>query len=145
MIIYPYSSKKDTNAEDPILKSAPHLAAILKRTASRTANAIPFRLSRSSDDQQPPLPADPNCEYRPSSISSFLTRLSTYTLATYSNKPSAIDAVAATKCGWINEGKDRLVCTICGSSWVVVGREGMNKDAGKLSSYSCSIMVWILI
>lgn len=77
-----------------------------------------------------PIPSDPNCEYRPSSTTSFLKRLSTYTLATYYNKPAAIDAVAATKCGWINEGKDRLICNICGISWVVIGREGMNKDAG---------------
>jgi hypothetical protein len=59
-----------------------------------------------------------------------LSRLSTFKLATYANKPQQIDAVAASKCGWTNDGKDRLVCGICGSSWVVAGRDGMTRDAG---------------
>jgi hypothetical protein len=69
-------------------------------------------------------------DYRPSSTPSFLTRLETYKLNTYSNKPPEIDAVAASKAGWTNEGKDRLHCGVCGVSWVVVGREKMGRDAG---------------
>ena len=69
-------------------------------------------------------------EYRPSSTSSFLSRLSTFKLTTYANKPAAIDAVAAAKCGWVNDGKDRLVCGICGVSWVVANKDGMNREAG---------------
>ncbi len=70
-----------------------------------------------------------NVEYRPSSISSFLSRLSTFKLATYANKPPALDAVAASKCGWVNDGKDRLLCGICNASWVVAGKDGMSRDA----------------
>ncbi|KAN0132929.1 hypothetical protein V8E53_009294 [Lactarius tabidus] len=67
-------------------------------------------------------------EYRPSSTQSLLERLATYKLDTYANKPSTIDAVAAAKCGWVNDGKDRLVCGICKVTWVLAGREGMNWD-----------------
>lgn len=105
-----------------ISKSAPHLTAILERSASRQAslsNAIPTP------------PVRPASEYRPSSTDSFLARLSTYKVTTYANKPPQIDAVAAAKCGWVNDGKDRLVCGLCDVSWVLIGREGMNKDAGK--------------
>lgn len=69
-------------------------------------------------------------EYRPSSTTSFLARLSTYKLTTYANKPAAIDAVAAAKCGWVNEGKDRLVCGICSVSWVIANKDGMSREAG---------------
>ncbi|KAI0029345.1 C3HC zinc finger-like-domain-containing protein [Vararia minispora EC-137] len=102
------------------LSKTPRLAAILSRAGTKTRKALPLtrRLSaRSTSD------------YRPSSTSSFLMRLETFKLNTYSNKPSEIDAVAASKCGWINEGKDRLLCGICGVSWVVVSREKMSRDA----------------
>ncbi|KAJ7583356.1 zf-C3HC-domain-containing protein [Mycena floridula] len=68
-------------------------------------------------------------EYRPSSTSSFLSRLSTFKIATYANKPAAIDSVAAAKCGWVNDGKDRLVCALCHVSWVVAGKTGLSRDA----------------
>ena len=111
---------------DKLSKSAPNLAAILSRTASRTRKAIPIRLgSKLTQNSSPSL-----SDYRPSSTTSFLSRLSTYKLSTYGNKPSAIDAVAAAKCGWINEGKDRLVCGLCGVSWVVASRDGMTREAG---------------
>ncbi|CCO28945.1 hypothetical protein BN14_02945 [Rhizoctonia solani AG-1 IB] len=49
--------------------------------------------------------------YRPASASDFLERLSTFKLSTYRDKPTSIDAVAAARCGWRNEGgKDRLAC-----------------------------------
>jgi hypothetical protein len=70
----------------------------------------------------------PHPPVRPTII---LSRLATYKLATFANKPPTIDAVAASKCGWINVGKDRLVCGICNVSWVVAGRDGMSRDAGK--------------
>ncbi|KAK0204663.1 zf-C3HC-domain-containing protein [Desarmillaria ectypa] len=106
-------------------KDAPKLSAILARAATRTKKSFPFKFS------EPRLPSTISSkeEYRPSSISSFLTRLSTFKLATYSNKPPAIDAVAASKCGWVNDGKDRLVCGVCSSSWVVASKEGMSRDA----------------
>ncbi|KAG5642712.1 hypothetical protein DXG03_002288 [Asterophora parasitica] len=107
-------------------KSTPHLTAILTRAATRTRKAFPFKFSTSSSTA-PALP--PTADYRPSSLPAFLLRLATFKLSTYANKPTTIDAVAAAKCGWINDGKDRLVCGLCKSSWVVVGRDGMNKDA----------------
>ncbi|KAG6809970.1 hypothetical protein H0H92_013841 [Tricholoma furcatifolium] len=92
--------------EEPsdIYKNAPHLTAILSRAATRTRKA--FGLS--SQTPAPQLP--PTADYRPSSLPAFLARLSTFKLSTYANKPSVIDAVAASKCGWTNDGKDRLVC-----------------------------------
>ncbi|TFK40146.1 C3HC zinc finger-like-domain-containing protein [Crucibulum laeve] len=108
-------------------KSTPHLTAILTRAATRTKNALPFKFSSQPTIPAPLLPA--TAEYRPSSLPSFLSRLATFKLATYTNKPQAVDAVAASKCGWTNDGKDRLVCGLCNASWVVAGREGMNRDA----------------
>ncbi|KAG2036844.1 C3HC zinc finger-like-domain-containing protein [Suillus americanus] len=111
----------DTLDKHDISKAAPHLAAILARSKSK--GTTPFA--------HPSLPASASLasEYRPSSTQSFLSRLSTYKLATYANKPPQIDAVAAAKCGWINDGKDRLVCGICDVSWVVAGRDGMTREA----------------
>jgi len=108
-------------------KNTPHLTAILTRAATRTRKALPLKFSSFSPSPAPALP--PTAEYRPSSIPAFLSRLSTFKLATYANKPPAVDAVAASKCGWTNGGKDRLVCGLCTSSWVVAGREGMSRDA----------------
>jgi len=111
-----------------ITKNTPHLSAILARAAERTKSTFSFKFPSPSQTLAPPLSA--TAEYRPSSLTSFLSRLATYKLATYGNKPSSIDAVAASKCGWINDGKDRLVCGLCSASWVVAGREGLNRDAG---------------
>ncbi|KAI0058669.1 zf-C3HC-domain-containing protein [Artomyces pyxidatus] len=117
----PASTVPERKAAD--LSKTPHLAAILARTATKTRKAIPHKFRSST-----PLSSSTS-EYRPSSTPSFLSRLATFKLNTYSNKPPAIDAVAASKCGWINDGKDRLVCGICAVSWVLAGREGMSKDA----------------
>ncbi|KAF8896576.1 C3HC zinc finger-like-domain-containing protein [Infundibulicybe gibba] len=120
-------SKPDTSKTTPLAslsKSTPHLTAILSRAATRTRAAFPFKFTA------PPTPLAPSpAEYRPSSIPSFLSRLATFKLATYANKPPAVDAVAAAKCGWVNDGKDRLVCGLCGVSWVLAGREGLGRDA----------------
>ncbi|KAG8733964.1 hypothetical protein FRC11_014167 [Ceratobasidium sp. 423] len=68
--------------------------------------------------------------YRPSSASDFLERLSTFKLSTYRDKPAAIDAVAAARCGWRNEGgKDRLTCNVCGAAWIVGNATGMTREA----------------
>lgn len=70
--------------------------------------------------------------YRPSSASDFLERLSTFKLSTYRDKPTAIDAVAAARCGWRNEGgKDRLACNVCGAAWIVGNTTGMTREAGE--------------
>ncbi|KAG7096718.1 hypothetical protein E1B28_004132 [Marasmius oreades] len=102
-------------------KSTPHLTAILSRAANRTRDK-----SRTTPSITP---SGPLADYRPSSIPSFLSRLSTFKLSTYANKPPQIDAVAASKCGWVNDGKDRLMCGICGVSWVLAGKEGMSREA----------------
>ncbi|KAK7033034.1 C3HC zinc finger-like-domain-containing protein [Favolaschia claudopus] len=116
---------KQANPQYPSLsKNTPHLSAILARAASRTRKALPF-----ASNTTPPPPLPPTAEYRPSSVPSFLARLATFKLATYANKPQQIDAVAAAKCGWTNDGKDRLVCGLCTVSWVLAGREGMTRDA----------------
>ncbi|KAJ3767777.1 zf-C3HC-domain-containing protein [Lentinula raphanica] len=108
-------------------KSTPNLSAILSRAANKTRKAFPTMKPAHSSDSAPSL--SPLADYRPSSISSFLARLETFKLATYANKPPALEAVAAAKCGWINDGKDRLVCGLCNASWVVAGREGLSRDA----------------
>ncbi|KAH8995002.1 C3HC zinc finger-like-domain-containing protein [Lactarius akahatsu] len=112
------------------LSKTPHLAAILARAAAKTRKALPSKF-------RAPASVSPNSntasyEYRPSSTQSLLERLATYKLNTYANKPPAIDAVAAAKCGWVNDGKDRLVCGICKASWVLAGREGMSRDAASV-------------
>ncbi|KAI0084054.1 C3HC zinc finger-like-domain-containing protein [Irpex rosettiformis] len=128
-----YGIKKETKTSaqetqlQSLSKSAPHLVAILSRTATRARRANPFRSSTTTTTVVKF--GDIASEYRPSSTSSFLQRLATYKLTTYANKPPAIDAVAAAKCGWVNDGKDRLVCGICNVSWVLAGKEGMNRDA----------------
>ncbi|KAI0319198.1 C3HC zinc finger-like-domain-containing protein [Amylostereum chailletii] len=120
----PQPAVSDAHSAD--LSKAPHLAAILSRTATKTRKALPNALARLRSTRT----ASPSAaDYRPSSTPAFLVRLATFKLSTYANKPPTIDAVSAAKCGWINDGKDRLVCGICNSSWVVVGREGMNRQA----------------
>ncbi|KAJ7727329.1 C3HC zinc finger-like-domain-containing protein [Mycena maculata] len=121
---YGVKTKKTNRPIDSLSKSTPHLTAILARAATRTRKALPFSFGATPP---PALPA--TAEYRPSSIPSFLARLATFKLLTYANKPPQIDAVAASKCGWINDGKDRLVCGLCGVSWVVAGRDSMTRDA----------------
>ncbi|KAL4063555.1 C3HC zinc finger-like-domain-containing protein [Scleroderma yunnanense] len=108
-----------TNIIDMSMR-APHLAAILARHSPQNTKTVPFKCPSA-----PPA----SSEYRPSSTRSFLSRLATYKLSTYANKPPQIDAVAAAKCGWMNDGKDRLVCGVCGISWVLATREGMTRDA----------------
>ncbi|KAI6106366.1 hypothetical protein EDD16DRAFT_1629825 [Pisolithus croceorrhizus] len=65
----------------------------------------------------------------------FLPRLATYKLAIYTNMPSQISAVAAAKCEQINDGKGRLACRICNVSWVLEGRHGMIREAGKKGGF----------
>ncbi|KDQ19302.1 hypothetical protein BOTBODRAFT_51734 [Botryobasidium botryosum FD-172 SS1] len=76
-----------------------------------------------------PLPLSSKPPYRPSSSSDFLTRLATFKFTTYRDKPAVIDAAAASRCGWKNDGKDRLVCDNCGNAWVVAGTGGLGRDA----------------
>ena len=59
-------------------------------------------------------------DYDPDSRIGFLTRLHTYKLMTYSSKPPEIDSVAASRCGWRNDGgKETLHCRTCAISWVM--------------------------
>ncbi|KAH8825058.1 C3HC zinc finger-like-domain-containing protein [Flagelloscypha sp. PMI_526] len=90
-------------------KETPHLTAILSK--KRPSSAPVSRLSSAGLSNSP-------AEFFPSSQPSFLKRLETFKLSTYTvGKPSAVDAA---KCGWKNEGgKDRLTCSICGHGWLV--------------------------
>ncbi|KAI6013371.1 zf-C3HC-domain-containing protein [Pisolithus microcarpus] len=124
-----HSSSPSISDTIDLSKCAPHLTAILTRTASRTSQSSPSNSKAATFKHPSAPPVQATSEYRPSSTQSFLSRLATYKLATYANKPSQIDAVAAAKCGWINDGKDRLVCGICNVSWVLAGRDGMTKEA----------------
>ncbi|KAI0254991.1 C3HC zinc finger-like-domain-containing protein [Lactifluus subvellereus] len=123
------ASTSSSNRKEADLSKTPHLAAILARTAAKTRKALPVKFRSPT-----PLSSGSTAsyEYRPSSTQSLLERLATYKLNTYANKPPAIDALAAAKCGWVNDGKDRLVCGICRASWVLAGREGMNRDAANV-------------
>ncbi|KAL1751384.1 C3HC zinc finger-like-domain-containing protein [Schizophyllum commune] len=85
--------------------------------------------AKSTFKPSPTTSAAPHAAYRPSSVTSFLERLATFKIATYSGKPKCLEASAAAAAGWINDGKDRLVCGICNASWVVAGREGLTRDA----------------
>lgn len=124
MMPFPRTRLDSTTNIIDISTRAPHLAAILARRSSQKNKGVPFK-----HPSTPPVHS--SSEYRPSSTQSFLSRLATYKLSTYANKPPQIDAVAAAKCGWINDGKDRLVCGMCGVSWVLAAREGMTREAGK--------------
>ncbi|TRM65063.1 C3HC zinc finger-like-domain-containing protein [Schizophyllum amplum] len=95
---------------------------------SKQSNAI---ISRAKSTFRAPTtgPVTPHGAYRPSSVTSFLERLATFKIATYSGKPKALEASAAAAAGWVNDGKDRLVCGICNASWNVAGREGLSRDA----------------
>ncbi|KAF8529869.1 C3HC zinc finger-like-domain-containing protein [Gautieria morchelliformis] len=103
--------------------STPKLTALLSRARSKRKTNVPLIPQHTTPSSSIP-------EYSPGSTEAFLQRLSTYSFSTYSSKPPQIDAVAASKAGWANEGgKDRLYCSICRVGWVVAGRGGLNKDA----------------
>jgi len=94
----------------------------LERSSSHPGGAHPHISLPQALSSRPP--------YRPTSTHDFLTRLSTFKLSTYRDKPRIIDAVAAAKCGWRNDGQDRLVCDNCSAAWVVGPTSGMSRDAG---------------
>ena len=109
----------------------PMLTSLLDRSRAKT-------LSRTSSHSAPnhptishPLPLSSRPPYRPTSTVDFLARLATFKLATYRDKSRGTDAVAASRCGWKNDGQDRLVCDNCSAAWVVGSTAGMGRDAGK--------------
>ncbi|KAI6094866.1 hypothetical protein EDD16DRAFT_1422561, partial [Pisolithus croceorrhizus] len=111
--------------------SFPTLPPILARTASRSSRSSPLN-SKSGTFKHPSTPpVHATSECRPSSTKPFLPHLCIYELSTYADQPSRIDAVAAAKCGWMNDGKDRLVCRTCKVSQVLAGRDAMTRETGK--------------
>lgn len=67
--------------------------------------------------------------YDPDSREEFLKRLQTFKLITYSPKPTEIDAVAAARCGWFNEGgKESLTCKSCKVVWTMPSLHNVSKD-----------------
>lgn len=132
-----YSSLRRTSFPsghaDPSISSTPILSSIISRSP----------LSRKNTLSAAALPSEPSAsDYSPSSLPSFLSRLSTYKLSTYATKPSYVDAVSAAQAGWINEGKDRLVCCVCHASFVVANRTGLTRDAGTFAALFC---IYVLI
>lgn len=109
--------------------STPTLTALLSRARSKPSVKPPSISQYTTTSSAMP-------DYSPGSTDAFLQRLSTFSFSAYPSKPSQIDAVAASKAGWINEGgKDRLYCAICRVGWVVAGRDGLSKDAGMNRSF----------
>lgn len=84
--------------------------------------------------------------YDPDSRADFLSRLQTFKLVSYTSKPPQIDAVAAARYGWFNEGtlapfaffgmegvkcrigKERLVCRTCNVAWTMPPRSTSHKE-----------------
>ncbi|KAG8897466.1 hypothetical protein FRC00_004224 [Tulasnella sp. 408] len=118
-------------------ESSPSKRANTSRTSSIYASLSKYKIFRSSPSSKAPtrtisspyaLASKP--PYRPESSEDFLARLATYRITTYRDKPAEIDAVAAAKAGWVNDGKERLVCGYCTSSWVLASTAGMtSRDA----------------
>lgn len=128
-------SASDTTSSRPSI-SHPFALSPNTSTVERSGGAHPaFTFTTSPLASPIPVPL-----YRPSSAPDFIERLSTFKLSTYRDKPAAIDAVAAARCGWRNEGgKDRLACNVCGAAWIVGNTTGMTREAGELYLL-CSIM-----
>ncbi|KAF7791199.1 hypothetical protein EIP86_002212 [Pleurotus ostreatoroseus] len=123
----PKPSSSTVSRADSIAKNAPHLVAILSRSTSRVRKPVSFKPGHPpSSTSSAQSPAAPGSDYRPSSTASFISRLATFKLTTYANKPTALDAVAAAKCGWINEGKDRLIEYFGGEATRVFGRNAQD-------------------
>ncbi|KAG9039290.1 hypothetical protein FRB95_011875 [Tulasnella sp. JGI-2019a] len=121
---------------------SPTKRANTTRTSSIYASLSKYNLFRSNSPSPRSLPPAPaarpisqpfalasKAPYRPDSSADFLDRLATYKLTTYKDKPSEINAVAASKAGWVNEGKERLVCGYCSSSWSLAATTGMSREA----------------
>lgn len=107
------------------------------RTSSIYASLSKYKIFRSSSASKAttrtissPYALASKPPYRPESSEDFLARLATFKITTYRDKPPEIDAVAAAKAGWVNDGKERLVCGYCTSSWVLATTSGMtSRDA----------------
>ncbi|KAF8311966.1 hypothetical protein DL93DRAFT_2082617 [Clavulina sp. PMI_390] len=110
-------SSSTSSASPSHVRSASTSAA----STSKTVSSFPTISSPQALMSRPP--------FRPTSASDFLARLSTFKLATYRDKPRAIDAVFAARCGWRNDGVDRLVCEWCLATWIVGTTAGLSRDA----------------
>ncbi|KZT52208.1 hypothetical protein CALCODRAFT_502559 [Calocera cornea HHB12733] len=113
---YGVFEKRKPPKRDP-LANAPKLKAILEkqRARLRAQNALP----------EPVLPEVP---YRPYSFDDFMRRLSTFKLLTYREQREGLDAPSAARCGWVNDGKNRLRCEWCKEAWVVQGEKGQSRE-----------------
>lgn len=130
-------SASDTTSNRPSI-SHPFALSPNTSTTERSGGAHPeFTFTPPPVASPIPVPL-----YRPSSAPDFLERLSTFKLSTYRDKPAAIDAVSAARCGWRNEGgKDRLACNVCGAAWIVGNTTGMTREAGETCYSSHSALV----
>jgi hypothetical protein len=123
-----------------------HLRAIVQRINSRLRS---YPVNANQSTIYTPLMA-----YHPSSLKSFLDRLATFSLASYTPSNHGMSAVEAARCGWISgsssftsralkgcnsryidglatnsRAKNRLLCPICFSSWTVADVINMERDA----------------
>jgi hypothetical protein len=124
-------SVSDTTSNRPSISHPFALTPNFSLSPKKNATPTPFTFTPPPSVATPiPVPL-----YRPASAPDFLERLSTFKLSTYRDKPTAIDAVAASRCGWRNEGgKDRLACNVCGAAWIVGTTTGMTREAGETGS-----------
>lgn len=119
----------------------PRLTALLDKSKS-TGHS-----THSSKPTHPPI-SSPQAlvsrpPYRPTSTADFLARLGTFKLTTYRDKPRVIDAVVAARCGWKNDGVDRLVCDYCLATWIVASTTDMSREAGERLG-TCFIVLWLI-
>ena len=114
-------------------EKAPHLHAIVRRRKKTEdfRENVPNKMVLASHQALLHASLPPEAfEFRPSSTSAFLSRLATFKLSTYSITADELNAVAAARHGWVNDGKNRLVCGFCTSDWIVGKGEGLKKASG---------------
>ncbi|KZP00508.1 zf-C3HC-domain-containing protein [Calocera viscosa TUFC12733] len=117
---YGVFEKRKPHKRDP-LASAPKLKALLEkqRARERARNALP----------EPVLPDVP---YRPYSYDDFMRRLSTFKLFTYREQREGLDPPSVARCGWVNDGKNRLRCEWCKETWVVQGEKSQSREEAEV-------------
>ncbi|KAF8339592.1 C3HC zinc finger-like-domain-containing protein [Cantharellus anzutake] len=124
---------KDKAPEKQGPSRTPKLTSLLNRTRSPQLERSSSHPGSTQPSTHPhislPQALTSRPPYRPTSTPDFLNRLSTFKLSTYRDKPRPINAVAAAKCGWKNDGQNRLVCENCNAAWVVGQTTGMSRDA----------------
>jgi hypothetical protein len=92
-----------------------------------------FETSAPSPSSSPSRPKSLK-SFQPFSSTAFYSRLSTFHLPTFT--ASLFPASSAATCGWINKGRERLLCEECKGAWVVPDTKGLNGKAGQFGAVS---------